>query len=342
MIMSTADSWINTGSVMFSHDFCQPLGLKLKNELLVSRVFAVVVGIAAVILALSATNLLKLLLLSANFYKPIVTVPLILAIFGFRSTPRALSIGMIAGASCVIIWKNFMADTGIDSVIPAMLANLVFFMGSHYLLRQKGGWIGIKDDQDLQQIRRSRSRSISSIFKFFINLPRFNFQAHCNKGLPKMDMMYSYFACCSLLSIVTSFAMDKTLYLQNSNLINTLQIVSLFMGTTFFCRKLLFPKLFASKSMGLIWYASIFISLAFISNFLVIMSGFSHLSLIVFILSLTTIGVLLSWQAALGMMITGAITALCAYKVLIGTPTTAASHNLELQIIYALFLVGGL
>lgn len=343
MVMSTADSWLNTASVIFSHDLCKPLGINSgRSELWLSRLFTICIGLIAILLVSTGADLLQLILFSGSFYRPIITVPLILAILGFRSSTKALCIGMIGGGVCVIIWKNFITPlTGINSVFPAMATNLICFMGSHYLLRQKGGWVGIKDDQDLQQIRQRRNRSINSILKFFINLPSFSFAAHCNKSLPKIDAMYSYFGCCSLLSIVTSFAMDKTLYLQNSIIINTLQIVSLFIGTTFFCRKLLFGKLFASKAIGLIWYASIFISLSFISSFLVIMSGFSHISLIVFILSLTTIGVLLTWQAALGMMITGAIIAFYTYQNLIGTPTATETHDLELQIVYALFLVGG-
>ena len=41
MVISTADSWINTGSVIFAHDFCKPLGIKF----LLSRVISIVVGI---------------------------------------------------------------------------------------------------------------------------------------------------------------------------------------------------------------------------------------------------------------------------------------------------------
>ncbi len=341
MIMSTADSWINTGAVIFTNDFCAPLGLKVKNELLISRIFAVVIGVAAVILALSATNLLKLLLLSANFYKPIVTVPLILAILGFRSTPKAVGIGMIAGASCVVIWKNYMAHTEIDSVIPAMFANLVFFVGSHYLLTQKGGWVGIKDDRDLKELRGTRSRSLQYIVVFFKKLPQLDIRQHCNKFLPKIDATYSYFAFGSLLSVLTSFTLAKDIYLQNVILVNVLQIIALFISTAFFCRKLLPSSLFDSKSMGLVWYVSIFISLALISSLLVLMSKFSQIALIVFVLNLTMIGVLLTWQSALGMMIVGVVTASYLYEVFVGSPTVGEIYDLKIKIFYVILMVGG-
>jgi len=90
MIMSTADSWINVGSVTFAHDICKPLGIQTKNELLFSRIFAIFIGIGAVLLALSATNLFQLSLLIMNFYMPIISAPLVLAILGFRSSPKAV------------------------------------------------------------------------------------------------------------------------------------------------------------------------------------------------------------------------------------------------------------
>ena len=84
MIMSTADSYLHSGAVIFSHDFCKSLGIKKFDELLTARVFAFIAGIFAIILALSANNLFQLLLLVGNFYTPIITMPLMLAIFGFR------------------------------------------------------------------------------------------------------------------------------------------------------------------------------------------------------------------------------------------------------------------
>lgn len=157
MIMSTADSWINTSSVIFSHDLCKPLGIEARNELFVSRIFSIFIGICAVFLALSATSLLKLLLLSANFYKPIITVPLILAILGFRSSTKAVLIGMISVGGSAFVWKTFITPkTGVDSVVPAMAMNLVAFIGSHYLLKQSGGWINRNEDLERKEIRRKK------------------------------------------------------------------------------------------------------------------------------------------------------------------------------------------
>lgn len=46
MLMSTADSYINTSSILFSHDFCKSIGIELteQKELFLSRISALIIG----------------------------------------------------------------------------------------------------------------------------------------------------------------------------------------------------------------------------------------------------------------------------------------------------------
>ena len=37
MMMSTADSYINSTSILFTHGFCNSVGIKIKDELTTSR-----------------------------------------------------------------------------------------------------------------------------------------------------------------------------------------------------------------------------------------------------------------------------------------------------------------
>jgi Na+/proline symporter len=108
------------------------------------------------VLALYKTDFLELALMAWSFYMPIVSVPLLMAIFGFRSTSRAVLIGMAAGGTTVLLWDLYLADTGLNSVVPGMVANLAFLLGSHYLLQEEGGWTGIKDPSPLLAARQAR------------------------------------------------------------------------------------------------------------------------------------------------------------------------------------------
>lgn len=333
MIMSTADSWINTASVTFSHDLCEPLGLKFKNELLVARIFAVVVGIAAVAMSLYVTTLLGLVLLTANFYRPIVTVPLAFAIFGLRTSKQVVFTSIVAGATTVILWRTFIQpSTGIDSVMPAMFVNLITFVGAHYLLGQPGGiWARVTTAPKVKTINNDVVLNKGKLSEFsLIN--------YCRAHAPKLSMTYYYFAFGLLSSLIISFSIDRSVYAEHALLINGLQGIILFISTMFICHKL-WPNEFRDKYIGIIWYVSVFLSLAYISSFLVLISNLSQISLVIFILNLTMIGVLLNWQATLVMIVSGASLAFMSYQYFIGGSIESEVSDLKLKIIYILFML---
>ena len=90
MCMSTADSNINASSVLLTHDFCYPLNIKFKSELVLSKIISIVLGVISIYLALLDYDLLPLVFMTQSFYIPIIDVPLILAILGFRSTTKSV------------------------------------------------------------------------------------------------------------------------------------------------------------------------------------------------------------------------------------------------------------
>ncbi|MEM7055371.1 MAG: sodium:solute symporter family protein [Bacteroidota bacterium] len=138
LAMSTADSCLNACSVLFANDIVKPLSGHTAGSIKVAKSFSFVIGFAAVLLALYSSDLLSLVLLSGSFYMPIFTVPMLLAVLGFRSTKRAVLVGMAAGFMMVVLWSIFFKNS--TSIAPGMLANLIGLVGTHYLLGEKGGW----------------------------------------------------------------------------------------------------------------------------------------------------------------------------------------------------------
>ena len=73
-------------------------------------------------MALYSKDILELLLIANNFYVPIVSVPLILSIFGFRSSSKSVLIGMFAGLFAVVLWRLFIMNyINIDSINESSL-----------------------------------------------------------------------------------------------------------------------------------------------------------------------------------------------------------------------------
>jgi len=132
IVMSTADSYINSSAVLITYDFCKVLKIKLKNKLLSARIISFLLGLLAIFLSFKETNILKFSIFCISFYTPIVVVPFIMAACGYK-TPyeKAVLWGMGAAFITVLLW-NYCRITIIDSIVPAMLVNLVTIVFMHY------------------------------------------------------------------------------------------------------------------------------------------------------------------------------------------------------------------
>jgi Na+/proline symporter len=153
VVMSTADSFVNAASVAFSHDLIKPLlgdRLTEKAELNIAKLFTLFSGLLAVVIALSFGSLLKLVLFAQGLYVPIISVPLLLGLFGFRSSQKTFLAGASSGALVFLIWKLYNLDNvfGFDSIVPAIIANTIILLSTHYLLKQPGGW-GVKSKEHI-------------------------------------------------------------------------------------------------------------------------------------------------------------------------------------------------
>ena len=85
MIMSTADSYINSSGVLISNDIYGVFAdITTQRKLLITRLASLIIGALSVFLAMYSKDILDLLLIANNFYVPIVSIPLLPAILGFR------------------------------------------------------------------------------------------------------------------------------------------------------------------------------------------------------------------------------------------------------------------
>lgn len=337
MIMSTADSYINTSSILFSYDLCQSLGVKLSEQktLLLIRISSLLIGIAGLLLSFFSGNLLEMILTSHGFYMPIVSVPLILAIFGFRSSSTAVLIGMVAGFVTVIYFKIF---SKVDSIMPGMLGNLVFFMGSHYILGEKGGWVGIKDKSPLLALRLERKRKINN---FFQSIKTFSFIKFCQNNTPKEERIFVYFGLFSTIIIFSNaYSVPKNLYEQYMSTLNFIYYSTLVLSAVFITYPVWIEKFKNKIFISVLWNLTVFYNLVFCSSLLVVISLFNQINVAVLITGLITVAILMRWQVAISMIISGVAMSIWLYENYIEldfVPDYVV--NLQFKIIYFLLLI---
>ncbi|AZL16164.1 sodium:solute symporter family protein [Rickettsiales endosymbiont of Stachyamoeba lipophora] len=132
VVMSTADSYLNTSSIAIIHDVVNPLrksSLTSRQELLVTKFTAILIGSGAILVAISFKSILQIIIKAWIIWAPIMVVPLYATFLGIKSNSNIFKLSAIAGIATVVIWLiyDIEAKTGIDSMIPSLFANLIAF-----------------------------------------------------------------------------------------------------------------------------------------------------------------------------------------------------------------------
>ena len=343
MVMSTADSYVNSTSILIVHDFCKPLGLKLiKNELFFSRIVSLLIGILAISIALySSGNLMQILIASNTFYIPMITVPFILALMGFRSSSKCVLIGMGASFVTVVACQFFVKHQYLMPIIPGIAANLIFLIGSHYVLKQPGGWVGIKDDTALKQLKYERRIKIRNFYKALTN---FNLLEFFRRNSLNSDAGYVYFGLfCIISAFSTIHTLPKTVQMQYHDIISFIYSSTLFTSTILMSYPLWLVAWKEKNIIAIIWNVAVFYILICVGFLLVIISNLAHFQLMALMVNLLVIAVLVRWQWALIMMIAGLIVTLRFFKFYLGLDHLPENFiTTEFEVTYLLLLVSSI
>lgn len=135
IIMSTADSFMNTAAVSFSHDFYKTLRGKSINdedELKVTKSITLAIGLIGIVIALRFDSLIDMMLYSYLLWGPIVTVPLLAGIFDIKASKESFYLSSGGGIITAILWDltNLDEITYLDELIPSILVSAIMFFAS--------------------------------------------------------------------------------------------------------------------------------------------------------------------------------------------------------------------
>lgn len=315
LAMSSADSFINGSAVLFGHDVCKVLNIKY-DKLILSKIFAVILGIFATYLALSTNDLLAMVMSAASFYIPIVTIPLTATILGFRTTKKPVYIAMFAAFITVILWDHvFKIKTNV--IVPTLGINAFFLFASHYLLRQPGGWIGNKDDNHLISFKKQKSYRLA---KFIENFKNFNLINFCIKNLPKSDLTYSLVGVfCFISTIATIYASETITIKTHSDIMLWLYQIMLVISSCLMLWVIWSPRIKTPIFVGIFWHFAIIYMFVFTSAFFLFLSDFGKLQLMLFTIHLMLLFILMRWQIGIIMLVIGLGAAFSMYDYYISS-----------------------
>ncbi|HJK86405.1 MAG TPA: hypothetical protein QKA08_01365, partial [Candidatus Megaira endosymbiont of Nemacystus decipiens] len=309
--MSTADSRINASSVLFTHDIYGVIQKHNKNEILISRIASCILGIITVSLSLIETDLLNTIIFANSFYHPLIIPPFFLTLFGFRSSSKSVLVGMCAGLLATTLWKFLPVQYSstawkVIGLLWAILCNAIFLIGSHYILKQPGGWVQTNNKSYFDKKSAEKQNEKVCCYK---KIKEFSILNFCRRVAPRDDITYTtlgvYFIICT---IATMYSTQVELLGPNAQLIQIIYPLMLITGTVMAMYPLWPLSILTSIKRRLIemWYpAAIFYMLIFFSSFFVLVSKFTTLQVLLFGVNILIASLLLGWRLALSFILIG-------------------------------------
>ncbi len=132
IVMSTADSFLNATIISIVNDIFYPIynkKLSDRNEIRLTRILTVSVGIIGITFAIFNTSIIELLSSIYTLWAPIVVVPLILGIREMKVSSKRFFIATPVTISIMIIWKFGLGSPGdISTLIVGFVCNLFIYL----------------------------------------------------------------------------------------------------------------------------------------------------------------------------------------------------------------------
>jgi SSS family solute:Na+ symporter len=140
VVMSSADSFLNSSAIAFSNDIVQPLRrrpLSPRASLRVARLATFITGALAIVFAIKIGSILDILIYAYKFWAPIIVVPLGATLLGMKASKSSFVIGAIAGIMGGLAWNILLqAPGGFDGLVVGVLANLLAFAVTNLVQRR--------------------------------------------------------------------------------------------------------------------------------------------------------------------------------------------------------------
>lgn len=132
IVMSSADSFLNSASVGLVCDVIVPLCKKSRSDkgtLNLIKWVNLITGTLAVLIAIAIPNILDVLTFAYSFWSPLILIPLAAALLGIKPKPKAFYISMACGGAVMFIWTYMLGSPyGMDGSIAGVIANLLAFI----------------------------------------------------------------------------------------------------------------------------------------------------------------------------------------------------------------------
>ena len=131
VIMSTADSYLLVSVQTCVHDIGKTFkpNMSDKDEIKWSRVFSIILPMAALFIALYIKNAYNILMFAWSFYAAAAGLPAFAALYWKKATSAGIIAGMVSGFVVCVGWKLAGLPFGLGAAVPGAIACAIALVG---------------------------------------------------------------------------------------------------------------------------------------------------------------------------------------------------------------------
>jgi Na+/proline symporter len=137
IIMSTADSFLGAGGLVFTHDVVKPICDKMNwaiNELKAVRYITFVIGALSTLFAFILSNIANLGFYAVTILGPIVTIPLVAGIIGLKTNSKTFLIAFLTTMVSFVCSSILLSKSNSYLIFPiSLFTNLFSFLLAHFI-----------------------------------------------------------------------------------------------------------------------------------------------------------------------------------------------------------------
>lgn len=124
VIMSTADSYLLVSVQTCVHDIGKTFFPEMKDrtEILLSRIFSIILPLGALVIALYIQNAYNILMFAWSFYAAAAGLPAFAALYWKKATSAGIIAGMASGFVVCVGWKLAGQPLGLGAAVPGTIA----------------------------------------------------------------------------------------------------------------------------------------------------------------------------------------------------------------------------
>ena len=331
IIMSTADSFLNSAAILITHNLIKPLKPDIK-ELRMVKIVTFIIGLFAIIVSTGEFRIMPLILAMDGVWGSLIGIPVCLGILKFKVSPKSFWYCAGCAVPTFIISNIFFDDIGYFSPFISVIAGLIGFFTAHIM--ENGGITLLRrvpEKNSIVGIPESLDPSFS--FKEFIPTPSkiLEFSTKRVEKYGAYSMLFAIFFC---FNYVTPYFMWTQ---QKPSSYVTMMILRVTAGTL--CIGLMFKdywKPCLKKLLPLYWHFTVMFCLPFMTTVMIILYQASTEWLINLALSIFFLALVVDWLSFIFIAVIGVVLGYLFYGAFIGIPSLDLNFSKGYNIIYTI------